>query len=241
MKSVSKKSLVAVVLTVPAALALVACTGLDLQASPSENKSTTVINVNGNGAICVEYCTKLNNCDNSRDLDTCTNRCANANASTLPKLREEIVSSMSSCLQGQDCKTILDKDPVATCAAEAVAASAPSEAATALCDAMAKAKTKCSDSYSKASCLTLAKLFNDSAIAEAQKCTEKPCDAIDACFDAALGAITDGDSSTGDDDPPPSTSSSSGTTSSSSSSSGSSGPTPPAPSGSSPTPPPPGA
>jgi hypothetical protein len=207
-----------VTLAFPSMLALSACTVTTPDASSGAggkggggNGSITNSAGGGNTSICNAYCTKLNVCDNTYDVDTCTNRCLNANAATLPKLREEIVSSISTCLQEKDCNTVLNKDPLRTCAAEAVASSAPSSAATALCDALAKAATKCGDTLNKAACLSGAKLFNDGAIADAQKCTDKACTDIDDCVDAALGSISSGSPSSsssspgggGGSDPPP--------------------------------------
>src|SRR5688572_16043268 len=147
---------------VPALLALAGCLGADANdATPGKGggNNTTTSATNGNTQLCDDFCGKLNTCDNTNDSDTCGNLCKNSLASTLPKLREEIVSSISQCLQEKDCNTVLNKDPIATCAAEAVASAAPSADATAFCDALYKARTKCGDTSNKAACLSNSKLF----------------------------------------------------------------------------------
>lgn len=141
------------------------------------------------GSFCTTSCARLHSCDESKDEKTCKNACDNDNAATLPKLRSDIVGAMSSCIDEADCKTVLAGTVVATCADEASASVAPSEAATSYCDARVKSAKKCGKTVSNATCLTTAKLYNDTALADATECTDKACADVEECVDAALGSL----------------------------------------------------
>lgn len=144
----------------------------------------------GASSFCGGYCTRLHTCDQTKDQKTCENSCANGNAATLPKLRSDIVGLISSCIDKEDCKTVLGGTVLGTCSAEAAASVAPSAQATSFCDAVAASAKKCNKSSNDtASCLTKAKLYNDAALSDAKECTQKACADVDECIDAALGSL----------------------------------------------------
>jgi hypothetical protein len=203
------QTVLATTLVIAAAAAAAACSS-SAESSGSQKNAVT------NSGLCESYCTKLNTCDESADKQTCTNKCKNANAAALPKLRTEIVGDIEACIGAKDCSKVLKGDVINTCASEAVAEVAPSAAATAYCDSLQKTATKCDLTFSRASCLSAAKLYNDETIAEAQSCTDKSCSDVAACVNAALSFGGSSSSSS-------SSSSSGGSSSSSGGSSSSSG------------------
>jgi len=140
-------------------------------------------------AFCSGYCKRIGGCDNTRDVQTCENTCKNQNAAVFPKLRSDVVSKISTCIDALDCKTVLGSDVVSSCSAEAVAQVAPSEVGKRFCDDLGATDTKCERSLDKAKCLDRAKLYNDKALGDADLCTKKACADVDACVDASLGAI----------------------------------------------------
>ena len=141
-------------------------------------------------SFCTGYCSRVHTCDQTKDLQTCTNSCQNSNAATLPKLREDVVGLIGKCFDGKDCKTVLGGTVLATCSEEATASVAPSATATTFCDAYATASTKCERTIDKAACLTRTKLYSDATLSDAQQCASKACTAIDDCVNAALGGLT---------------------------------------------------
>lgn len=147
------------------------------------------------GSFCQKYCARLYTCDRTNDEQTCTDLCLNNNAALMPKLRGEVVSLVSSCLEKKDCKTVLSGNAISACSAEATASVAPSAAATDFCAAHEVSAEKCKLQFSKADCLTRSKLYSDSALNSAKKCTEKACTAIPECIEAALGSIKVGTNS----------------------------------------------
>jgi hypothetical protein len=143
-------------------------------------------------SFCKALCDREQECDKSLDHQTCTNTCTNANAAVFPKLRGDVVDLIVQCFSGKDCKQVLGGQVVATCASEAIATVAPSEAAVAYCDAFAKAKQACGTTAQKAQCLSTAKLYSDETIAQAQNCTKRPCTEIDTCVAATFGSFGGG-------------------------------------------------
>ena len=115
-------------------------------------------------SFCDGYCARVNSCDTTRDEQTCSDACANENAATFPKLRQDVVSLISQCIDEKDCKTILSSNVLSTCADEAAAAVAPTQLAVDFCDSYGAASAKCGSHADKAACLTRAKLYNDSAL-----------------------------------------------------------------------------
>src|SRR5262252_2231497 len=138
--------------------------------------------------FCHDICSRVNQCDNARDVDTCTQQCSNDLASAYPKLRGDLVSNVEVCWQKKDCRTVLDSPSAfASCADEADESLAPTSAGTAFCDGLDRAWTKCGESLDKSKCLHLAKEYNDDALGAAQRCLDKACADVDPCVASALG------------------------------------------------------
>jgi hypothetical protein len=141
-------------------------------------------------SFCGSLCGRQESCDTSLDVQTCKNSCTNGFAAVFPKLRQDVVGLIVECFGAKDCKTVLEGSVVATCAEEAVASVAPSSQATAFCDELSAAKKKCgSTSTTKAACLDQAKLYSDTAIAEAANCADRPCTEMDRCVAATFGEL----------------------------------------------------
>jgi hypothetical protein len=136
-------------------------------------------------------CSRVQACDKSLDAQTCENECANGNAAVFPRLRSDVVDLIVECFDGKDCKTVLGGGFVGACTADAIATVAPSAAAATFCDALAAAKKTCSgaSAQSKAECLNTAKLYGDTAIAQAQNCVKRGCTEIDTCVGAVFGSL----------------------------------------------------
>src|SRR5260370_32990217 len=84
---------------------------------------------------CNTYCERLNACDNSKDQQTCTNGCVNKLAAFVPKLRDDTITSIETCVNEKDCVTILggNESVLKTCTEEAAAKIAPSDVASEFC------------------------------------------------------------------------------------------------------------
>src|SRR4051794_20694944 len=54
---------------------------------------------------CKSYCDRAHSCDNTIDEETCANKCANANAVVLSKLRDDVLDGLASCVAAKDCKS----------------------------------------------------------------------------------------------------------------------------------------
>lgn len=159
------------------------------KSDPAQSDSETVPGVSDAASFCGALCDRENQCDTSLDGQTCKNSCTNSTAAVFPRLRSDVVQLIVTCFDDKDCKSVLGGDVVGTCASEAVARVAPSDAAVAYCDALTSAKQKCGGATSKATCLDTAKLYSDDAIAEAQNCAARACTEIDACVGAVFGAF----------------------------------------------------
>jgi hypothetical protein len=140
-------------------------------------------------AFCTSLCDRQATCDQSLDQQTCANACKNQNAAIFPRLRSDVVDNILQCVDEKDCKTVLGGGLVGTCASEAVARVAPSDAAVTFCSAMATVEKKCGTTSSKAQCLDTAKLYSDDAIGEAQNCAGRPCSDVAECVAAVFGSF----------------------------------------------------
>lgn len=160
-------------------------------APTSGDTSQTVPSAVDAASFCSAMCSRIQTCDKSTDSQTCENQCTNGNAAVFPRLRTDVVDLIVSCFDGKDCKTVLGGEFVGACTADAIASVAPSAAASSFCDALATAKKSCSGSTSttKAACLDSAKLYGDSAIAQAQNCVKRGCSEIDTCVSAVFGSL----------------------------------------------------
>jgi hypothetical protein len=158
---------------------------------PSADTSQTVPSTTDASSFCTAMCNRIQSCDNSTDSQTCENQCTNGNAAVFPRLRTDVVNLIVSCFDGKDCKTVLGGGFVGACTADAIASVAPSAAASKFCDALSTAKNSCSggSSTTKAACLDSAKLYGDSAIAQAQNCVKRGCSEIDTCVGAVFGSL----------------------------------------------------
>ena len=153
--------------------------------------SETVPAVTDAASFCSAMCGRVQACDKSLDTQTCENECTNGNAAVFPRLRSDVVDLIVECFDGKDCKTVLGGGFVAACTADAIATVAPSPAASSFCEALSSAKKTCSGatSQTKADCLNGAKLYGDSAIAQAQNCVKRGCSEIDTCVSAVFGSL----------------------------------------------------
>jgi hypothetical protein len=201
------------VLAFAASILAVACSSTVTQGSGNAGGSSLALSPSD---FCRNICTRVNACDNARDVDTCAQECTNSLASIYPKLRSDLVSGVETCWQKKDCKNVLlSSSALDSCADEADESLAPTSAGTAFCDGLDGAWTKCGESLDKSKCLHLAKQYNDDALGSAKHCLDKACADIDPCVASALGLDDSSSSSPGS------------SSSSSSSSGGGGGPTPP--------------
>ena len=167
---------------------LFACaTSEEIHVKQSDTSATTP--TTDAASFCSALCERQASCDTSLDQQTCANACKNQNAAVFPRLRADVVEGIVSCVNEEDCKTVLGSGLVGTCASEAVAKVAPSATAIAFCDAMASTQQKCGGSSSKAQCLETAKLYSDEAIGEAQNCAGRKCTDVAACVSAVFGSF----------------------------------------------------
>jgi hypothetical protein len=159
--------------------------------APSADTSQTLPATTDAASFCTAMCSRIQSCDKAIDSQTCENQCTNGNAAVFPRLRSDVVSLIVSCFDGKDCKTVLGGGFVGACTADAIASVAPSAAASKFCEALATAKKSCSGSTSmtKAACLDSAKLYGDTAIAQAQNCVKRGCSEIDTCVSAVFGSL----------------------------------------------------
>ncbi len=181
MKTITKT--LALALAAAAASLAVACT-----VQPNDSSSTSAAAAADTKGFCTSYCTRVNECDNGKDLDTCRNNCETGLASTLPKLRGDVMSQVDSCIDAKDCKAILAGNVTSKCVDEASESIAPSDAAKKFCDDYAAAKKKCGVTVDKAKCLGDSKVYNDAAIASASACLGKACADVSACVSSAFGS-----------------------------------------------------
>jgi hypothetical protein len=155
-------------------------------------------------SFCEKYCGRVNECDNTKDAQTCANNCQNSLSSTLPKLRGDVTSQIEACMDSKDCKTVLGSNVTGKCVDEAAESIAPSAAAKSFCDDYATAKKKCNVIVDKASCLAATKVYTDATVSSANSCLSKACSDITACVNSAFGWSSSSSSSSGSPSPSPS-------------------------------------
>ena len=136
--------------------------------------------------VCATYCGRAGQCDKTRDVQTCTDACTAANAAVFPKLRDDVLSKIVTCVKSRDCKSTFGGNVLDFCAREAAAQVAPSPAGIAYCNDLATAQTKCGHTFDHVACLEAVKLYADATIGQASSCAVKACADIDACVDTAL-------------------------------------------------------
>src|SRR5262249_57138437 len=122
---------------------------------------------------CATYCGRLNGCDNTKDQQTCTSACVNSLAAFVPKLRDETIASIETCVNAKDCVTILggNESVLKTCIEEAAAKIAPSDVASDFCKQLGMTSIKCNMSSNLAECLNSTKIYNDAVLTQAIACT----------------------------------------------------------------------
>lgn len=157
--------------------------------NPDGTETASTVPVASASSFCAALCERQESCDRTLDRQTCENACRNQNAAVFPRLRQDVVGNILTCVDEKDCKTVLSGGLVGACATEAVARVAPSDAAVAYCSAFTKAMEKCGSTGTKAACLEGAKLYSDDAIAEAQNCTSRACSEMSACVSAVFGGF----------------------------------------------------
>jgi hypothetical protein len=137
--------------------------------------------------FCSSLCGRVNDCDQTQDKDTCVNNCQNQTATTVSKLRSDVVTAVESCVQSKDCATVLSSSFFDTCLSEAVASIAPSSEATQFCNDWAAAETKCGSTLDQTACLDTVKAYSDDTVGMADACVSKACSDVEACIEAAFG------------------------------------------------------
>lgn len=136
---------------------------------------------------CESRCAKLEECDPSRDRQTCTASCENELAARGPKLRPEYLSYLESCVVAEQCESVQSGDAEALCAEEASASLAPTAAGVAFCDVLAAVADGCELSADKDVCLETVQPYSSATLTTAKLCLSKACGEIDACVAAELG------------------------------------------------------
>ena len=165
-------------------LVLAACSG----GGTASSASSSALGESGSSLtdFCNSICGRQHTCDTTSELQTCTSNCQNENAAMFPTLRGDIVTSIEACLPDEDCATVLKGNALTECVSEAVASVAPTADGTAFCDDWGSAVTSCGQTLDKATCLSLAKEYNDTTLQTAQSCTTKSCSSMSSCIDAVL-------------------------------------------------------
>lgn len=174
------------ILGVAAAFGL-ACAIVDC-GSGTSSSSSTGSSSEQLAQFCGTLCGRINECDRTRDNETCTARCENDNASVFPKLRTDAVVQIRTCMATKDCKTVLDGTMVRTCADETYALLAPTDQGVTFCNQWSAAATKCGRRLDVAQCLLVSKQYNDATLERATSCFQKSCIDLQACIEANLDA-----------------------------------------------------
>jgi hypothetical protein len=135
--------------------------------------------------FCSHNCAREHTCL-SDDQATCTAKCKNDLAAIGPKLRNDYLSGISTCLDGVDCaKWGTD---AGKCASTSSASLAPSQGAQDFCNAFVKKQKDCSTGTGDlATCLNSAKIYGDPALSDASACLSQACADYAKCITASLG------------------------------------------------------
>lgn len=136
--------------------------------------------------FCEVVCVKNHDCNQTVDVQTCSNTCDADFASSDGKLRADFLSGVSSCYQSRDCATVLAGDALGGCGEETKASLAPSKQGTSFCEKYASTVKKCGGTFQMPVCLSAAKTASDPALQEAEACLGKVCADVVACVNATL-------------------------------------------------------
>lgn len=151
--------------------------GLIVSACGGSSSSTSAA---GKGDICKEQCEELKRCDDSVEVDACTESCTESQLTS--KGGQEIITN---CIVKQECQSgngleILD------CIDDEVQNIPPSAEGQAFCGAGLDAQAECSDSEvpdaDREQCSDWISLFSDEALVKVNACFEKSCDAMGLCL-----------------------------------------------------------
>ena len=77
------------------------------QGAPGQQSLSETVD---SSALCGDICSKQSTCDNMVDEQTCVANCTNENAAITPKLRSDVVKLFNACVDGKDCRTVLNED-----------------------------------------------------------------------------------------------------------------------------------
>ncbi len=140
--------------------------------------------------FCASLCNRMNGCDMSVDLETCTNQCMDETSTMVAKFRSDVVGQIETCFAKEDCATVLATGGISKCIDEAVASVAPTAEGMKFCDDWSNEAQTCGGSIDSGKCLDLAKVYTDSSLADADACTQKSCGEMVSCIYAALAVPT---------------------------------------------------
>jgi hypothetical protein len=147
--------------------------------------------------FCQDYCTRINTCDATSQLATCTSSCSSANSTAFLTIRPDVITLVDQCIAAKDCKGLLSSTVVSSCSKDAAAAVAASDAANKLCDAVAASDTKCERTPDRAGCLENAKPYTDETLTAAKSCVDKACGDVTSCLMANLAVLSSSPQVTG--------------------------------------------
>ena len=139
-------------------------------------------------ATCDKLCQKVNQCDSTRDVDTCSNLCQNELASIGPKLSAAYLAAVDQCVQDATCGELVIAAVTDACDTEARSKIAATSAAERLCESAKSAAEECSRlALPDAACINGVKVFADSPLNAAESCFDSSCDQHAACVAGELG------------------------------------------------------
>lgn len=143
----------------------------------------------GASQFCAAGCEAQRACDPSVVVASCTSGCANAYGAQLAHTRSDWIGAASACMRAASCGAWLAGTVVTSCSSQATAGITASGAARTYCQRAVAKDAACAvgTGGTEASCLEVAKTYDDASLVAASNCFAGDCSAYAACVRSATG------------------------------------------------------
>ena len=137
--------------------------------------------------LCEPRCQREHDCDGAIDVPSCVNHCEHLLSPRKIYYREDVVTSLRDCAQGQSCGGDIDRR-IDACQADVRKRLEPSAAGHTYCQRLIERNFKCGDyRWDEDHCLYGTKVYTDAILDQLTDCLDQPCKHYGLCMVAVVG------------------------------------------------------
>jgi hypothetical protein len=137
--------------------------------------------------LCRPRCQREHDCDATVDVVSCINYCEHGLSPRAVYDREDVVTSLRACAQGQGCVADVDR-AISTCQVDVMHRLEPSVSDRTFCHRMVERSFKCGDyRWDEDHCVLEHKMYSDAILGQLTDCLDQPCPRYRRCMIAVVG------------------------------------------------------